>query len=173
MAESIALPLLLALLTLFGMSFTADNVGDNLGDLILGNGSHVQELIDPFYSQYLREHRFEHVTYDDYLAMLEKMQNGEITSDDLQSAGIDVQKWFSEHSNSVITTRNDAYGISIQNDAGQRVEIKWREERDNLNRQCWRLHEYVFYQNNLIDDITQFSGAARVTYDEVYQQFIF
>ena len=46
MAESIALPLLLALLTLFGMSFTADNVGDNLGDLILGNGSPVQELID-------------------------------------------------------------------------------------------------------------------------------
>lgn len=168
MAESIALPLLLALLTLFGMSFTADNVGDNLGDLILGNGSPVQELIDPFYSQYLREHRFEHVTYDDYLAMLEKMQNGEITSDDLQSAGIDVQKWFSEHSNSVITTRNDAYGISIHNDAGQRVEIKWREERDNLNRQCWRLHEYVFYQNNLIDDITQFSGSARVTYDEAY-----
>lgn len=72
MSESIALPLLLALLTLFGMSFTADNVGDNLGDLILGNGSPVQELIDPFYSQYLREHRFEHVTYDDYLAMLEK-----------------------------------------------------------------------------------------------------
>lgn len=173
MVSSIALSFLLFLMGLCGSgaAVTADNIGDSFADIMTeqlsGYGDEINMFVqNPIMWAFLEQQKLDQKLYDEYVAEYGS-EGVSVPASTPLGIGLDIANWVAEHSGDVKSTQVGTYAYQVSDDTGKKIVFDWVEERDNLDRQCWVFHQYVYDANGkLIDDITEHSGSGHSVYDE-------